>query len=47
MDNLTTDFEQYKKDKMDSFKTKKGFEPLSSDIVSLMELEGMQLYKQG
>jgi len=38
-DNLTTDFENYKKKKAKDFNVKDGFEPLSDDIVALRELE--------
>jgi len=43
--NLTTDFEEYKNKKVKDFNPKKGFEPLSSDIVALRELEDGNIEK--
>lgn len=45
MDNLTTDFEEYKRKKAEKFKKEKEFEPLSSDIVALKELEDDNIEK--
>lgn len=45
MSNLTTKFEDYKKKKVEKFKKEKEFEPLSSDIVALKELEDGNIEK--
>jgi hypothetical protein len=45
MSNITTDFEEYKKGKVDEFKKKKTFDPLSSDIIALKELEDGNIEK--
>jgi hypothetical protein len=45
MSNLTTDFEEYKKKKVKGFSSKKGFDPLSSDIIALKELEDGSIEK--
>jgi len=45
MSNLTTDFEDYKNKKAKGFNPKKGFEPLSDDIVALKELEDGSIEK--
>lgn len=37
--NITIDFEKYKNKKMKEFDKKKTYEPLSSDIVALKELD--------
>ena len=39
MSDITTNFEEYKKKKVDEFKKKKTFDPLSSDIIALKELQ--------
>lgn len=39
MSDITTNFEEYKKKKAGEFKKKKEFDPLSSDIFALKELE--------
>jgi len=44
-DNITKDFEEYKEKKAKEFKKKKTFEPLSSDIVALRELEDGNIEK--
>jgi len=44
-DNLTKDFEEYKEKKVKEFKKKETFEPLSSDIVALKELEDGNIEK--
>jgi hypothetical protein len=38
-DNITKNFEEYKKKKASEFKKTKKFDPLSSDIIALRELE--------
>lgn len=45
MSNLTTDFEEYKNKKVSEFNKKKTFEPLSSDIIALKELEDGSIEK--
>jgi hypothetical protein len=43
--NITTDFEEFKKSKVKEFNRKKTFEPLSSDIEILRELEDGNIEK--
>lgn len=43
--NITKDFEEYKQKKVDKFKKDKTFDPLSSDIVALKELEDGNIEK--
>ena len=43
--NITSDFEEYKRNKVKDFKTKKTFDPLSSDIIALRELEDGNIEK--
>jgi len=43
--NITKDFEEYKQKKVKEFKKTKTFEPLSSDIVALRELEDGNIEK--
>lgn len=45
MSNLTTDFEEYKNKKVKEFNPKKGFDPISSDIIALKELEDGNIEK--
>lgn len=44
-DNITKDFEEYKQKKANKFKKEKTFDPLSSDIVALKELEDGNIEK--
>ena len=44
-DNITKDFEEYKQKKVKEFNKTKTFEPLSSDIVALKELEDGNIEK--
>ena len=44
-DNITKDFEEYKEKKAKEFKKKKTFDPLSSDIIALRELEDGSIEK--
>jgi hypothetical protein len=39
MNNITTNFEEYKQKKVKEFNKTKTFEPLSSDIIALKELQ--------
>jgi len=45
MSDITKDFEEFKKKKATEFKKSKEFEPLSSDIVALRELEDGSIEK--
>ena len=44
-DNITKDFEEYKQKKAKEFNKSKTYEPLSSDIVALKELEDGSIEK--